>query len=93
MLGSSYMKGKLKVETKHWENKLLSYSDLMEELLKTQRTWMYLEPIFSSGDIMNTMPLEGKMFNEVDALWKNTMKKVEDEPCIMDLAETEGISL
>ena len=40
---------------------------------------------------MNTMPLEGKMFNEVDALWKNTMKKVEDEPCIMDLAETEGI--
>ena len=53
---------------------------------------MYLEPIFSSGDIMNTMPLEGKMFNEVDALWKNTMKKVEDEPCIMDLAETEGIS-
>jgi dynein heavy chain len=53
---------------------------------------MYLEPIFSSGDIMNTMPLEGKMFNEVDTLWKNTMKKVEDEPCIMDLAETEGIS-
>ncbi len=92
MLGSSYMKGKLKNETKIWETKLLGYSDLMEELLKTQRTWMYLEPIFSSGDIMNTMPLEGKMFNEVDTLWKNTMKKVEDEPCIMDLAETECIS-
>jgi hypothetical protein len=32
MLGSSYMKGKLKNETKIWETKLLGYSDLMEEL-------------------------------------------------------------
>lgn len=66
-------------------------SELMEEILKTQRTWMYLEPIFSSGDIMNTMPLEGKMFNEVDTLWKTTMKAIEEEPCIMDLAEKENI--
>jgi dynein heavy chain len=37
------------------------------------------------------MPLEGKMFNEVDAHWKNTMKSIEEEPCIMDLAEKENI--
>jgi len=92
MLGSSFMKGRLKSETKNWETKLNNMSELMEQILKVQRTWMYLEPIFSSGDIMNTMPLEGKMFNQVDTLWKTTMKGIEEEPCIMDLVEKETIS-
>jgi hypothetical protein len=52
---------------------------------------MYLEPIFGSGDICNTMPQEYKMFNEVDNLWKNTMKSIEEDPGIMDLAEKENI--
>ena len=47
---------------------------------------MQLEPIFSSGDIATTMPLEAKMFNEVDTLWKNTMKSIEEEPALIDLA-------
>jgi dynein heavy chain len=51
MNGSSFMKGKLKGEAKNWEKKLNDMSELMEEMLKTQRQWMYLEPIFSSGDI------------------------------------------
>lgn len=93
MLGSSFMKGRLKAETKTWETKLNFMSELMEEILKVQRTWMYLEPIFGSGDIMQTMPLEGKMFNAVDALWRNTMKGIEDEHCIMDLAEKENIKV
>jgi len=52
---------------------------------------MYLEPIFSSGDIMNTMPLEGQMFNAVDGLWKATMESIEQEPGVMDIAEKENI--
>merc|ERR1711971_1191390 len=59
MLGSSHIgKGKLRTETKKWVDTLNSLSELVEQMLKTQRTWMYLEPIFSSGDIINTMPLE-----------------------------------
>ena len=91
MLGSSFMRGRLKNETRAYEKKLNDMSELMEEVLKVQRTWMYLEPIFGSGDIMNTMPLEGKMFNEVDATWKNTMKGIEEDPGIVDLAEKENI--
>jgi dynein heavy chain len=91
MLGSSFMRGRLKNETRAYEKKLNDMSELMEEILKVQRTWMYLEPIFGSGDIMNTMPLEGKMFNEVDATWKNTMKGIEEDPGIVDLAEKENI--
>jgi dynein heavy chain len=56
MLGSSFMKGRLKVETEAWARRLNFMSELMEEVLKVQRTWMYLEPIFGSGDINQTMP-------------------------------------
>ena len=54
---------------------------------------MYLEPIFSSGDIANTMPLEGQMFNRVDEIWKKTMKDIEDEPSIMNLADIDAIMM
>ena len=91
MNGSSFMKGKLKTEAKNWEKRLNEMSELMEEMLKTQRQWMYLEPIFSSGDISKTMPLEYKMFTEVDTHWKQTMKGIEEDPGIIDLAEKENI--
>jgi hypothetical protein len=34
MLGSSFMKGRLKIETKNWETRLNYMSELMEEILK-----------------------------------------------------------
>jgi hypothetical protein len=87
MLGSSNIgKGKLKADTKKWVDTLLNLSDLMDQMLKTQRSWMQLEPIFSSGDIATTMPTEAKMFNEVDTLWKNTMKSIEEDPALIELA-------
>lgn len=91
MLGSSFMKGRLKAETKTWEGKLNHMSELMDEILKTQKNWMYLEPIFGSGDIGTTMPAEYKMFVAVDTLWRNTMKGIEEESAIQDLAEKENI--
>lgn len=56
MLGSSYMKGSLKLDTTKWEANLNLISEILEAMMKTQRNWMYLEPIFASGDIAMTMP-------------------------------------
>ena len=58
MLGSSYMRGRLKPETKGWEAKLNGMSELVEELGKCQKVWMQLEPVFASDDIGKTLANE-----------------------------------
>lgn len=91
MLGSSNMRGKLKVETRNWEVKLNQMSELIGEITKCQRTWMYLEPIFASDDIGKTMPNEAAMFKDVDTTWKTTMEAIDTDPGILDLNDRDNI--
>ena len=91
MLSSSNCVLKLRTDTRNWETKLTLMQDIILEINKCQKQWMYLEPIFSSEDIGKTLAAELAEFQAVDRLWKLTLQTIYDEPGIYDLAERDSV--
>lgn len=52
MLASPYIKP-LQAHAEEWADRLNTLQSIIDNQLTCQQTWQYLEPIFSSGDIMN----------------------------------------
>jgi dynein heavy chain len=45
-----------------------------------QSAWLYIEPVFSSEDILNQMPVENGIFKDVDSQWRRMMINVDKNP-------------
>lgn len=71
------------------EARIVLIQDTLDNWIKTQRGWMYLEPIFSSEDIQQKMPLEKQKFDQVDKHWKITLEVFTRQKNIWENIESE----
>ena len=74
-----------------WNDKLLLVSDTLEEWVRCQGQWMYLQPIFDSPDIMKQLPQETKRFKSVDSTWRHIMNQTNQAPSILSSCSKEGL--
>ncbi|CUT98907.1 dynein heavy chain [Echinococcus multilocularis] len=89
MHNSPYIKP-FEEEMRAWENKLVTMNEIIDVWLKVQATWLYLEPIFSSEDILAQMPEEGRKFGVVDVLWREIMAEAAKNPsCLVATAQRD----
>ena len=70
-------------DAKNWSQVLNVLQDMLDNWLKVQSTWLYLEPIFSSEDIVKQMPEEGEKFAQVDAEWRDIMNATKEAPDVI----------
>ena len=81
----------LKKPTEEWEKKLKFTTDILDEWMSLMKNWMYLEPIFSSPDIVRQMPVEGKKFKEVDKFYRRMMNEAVEIKQILTVCTQETL--
>lgn len=82
--------GTLKPRIDELSRQLDLFGKTLEEWLTCQKSWIYLEAIFSAPDIQRQLPHEGKMFTVVDRNWKEIMRNVAKDPLAMPAMTQHG---
>ncbi|XP_068019795.1 dynein axonemal heavy chain 12 isoform X1 [Melanerpes formicivorus] len=90
MRGSPFIKA-FDEDIREWENRLIQTQDIIDEWLKVQAQWLYLEPILSSEDIMQQVPEEGRLFQTVDRQWRDIMKHCVEDPKVLVVTSRTGL--
>ncbi|KAF4320280.1 hypothetical protein JM18_005063 [Phytophthora kernoviae] len=74
-----------------WERTLSTVSDVLDEWIQVQRSWLYLQPIFDSPDINKQLPTEGKRFATVDKNWRQTLAAAKQKPSVINFCNNDKL--
>ena len=85
MAASRFISG-VSSEVESWEARIRVVSDCLEEWLLVQKSWLYLEFIFSSPDINEQLPEESAMFSKIDAKFKSLCASAKETQKIISIA-------
>ncbi len=87
----SSFKGPFEARISEWDSKLFILSEVLDEWMAVQRSWLYLQPIFESPDINKQLPVEGKRFATVDKNWRQTVSSAKAKPKAIDFCSNEKL--
>ncbi|KAF8561763.1 hypothetical protein P879_11328 [Paragonimus westermani] len=90
-IASSRHVGPIKGRVDEWCALLDLFGKTLDEWITCQRSWLYLESIFSAPDIQRQLPSEAKSFMAVDKSYKDVMRKVQKVPLAMRAATQPGL--
>ena len=80
-IGSSkHCQGVLRSQVDRWENRLKYMLETLDKWVELQRSWIYLENIFSSSEIRSQWKDDAQRFEKVDRFYKDLMRKAHDLP-------------
>ncbi|XP_066927305.1 dynein axonemal heavy chain 1-like isoform X2 [Clytia hemisphaerica] len=74
-----------------WEEKLVMTQDVLDEWITCQRSWLYLEPIFSSEDINRQLPVESKRYQTMERIWRKIMASAFANPHVIDFCADQKL--
>eukprot|EP00002_Diphylleia_rotans_P005088 TRINITY_DN140_c1_g1_i4.p1 TRINITY_DN140_c1_g1~~TRINITY_DN140_c1_g1_i4.p1 ORF type:complete len:4263 (+),score=965.99 TRINITY_DN140_c1_g1_i4:204-12992(+) len=76
---------------RNWEALLNRLQEVLDEWIACQKSWLYLEPIFGSEDILRQMPTEGTRFQQVNMEWRKIMATTSANPHVMTVVKQENL--
>ncbi|ESO05091.1 hypothetical protein HELRODRAFT_172109 [Helobdella robusta] len=84
-LSFSQFKQTFEERIQKWESRLTTCQEVLDMWLTVQKQWLYLEPIFSSEDIVRQLPVESKRFQTVDRSWRKIIKMAVEDPRVISI--------
>ena len=90
-LDLSPFKGPFAEQISKWNKDLLLISSVLEEWNKCQKSWIYLQPVFDSGDIAKDIPYEHKKFKMTDRMWQDLMNGLKTNNNVKQCCSMEGL--
>ncbi|XP_066588945.1 dynein axonemal heavy chain 6 [Prorops nasuta] len=81
----------IKPRVEEWLSKLYTFTKTLEAWQYCQQQWIYLEAIFSAPDIQRQLPVEAKLYMQVDKSWKEIMRTAARKPQAMDACTQAGL--
>ena len=74
-------------------NILSETSDQIERWLKVQVAWQNLVSVFTTGDISKAMPVESKLFKNIDKQWLKIMERAAEEKNVVKCCQNDILKI